>query len=59
MAEVCLAKLPSGDYHWTSMMLRQRGFRKWFAALKQQTDTIGNVYPVSCHRMVFGMATFP
>ena len=51
MSEASLAKLPSGDCHWTPlMMLSRRWFRWWLSAVRQQAITWAYVDPVVfCH----------
>ena len=42
-------KLPSGDFHCTSLMRSQQWFRWWLGAIRQQAMTWANVDHVLCH----------
>ena len=51
MAESFDMKLPSGDNHWTSLMVSQHWFRWWIGAVRQQAITWANVDPDFCRHM--------
>ena len=46
-----LVNLPTGDCHWTSLIISQHWFRWWLGAVRQQAITWANVDPDSCHNM--------
>ena len=44
--------LPSGDHHWTLLMISQHWFKEWLGAVRQQAITWTNVDPERCPNMV-------
>ena len=51
MAELNFVKLPSGDCHWTIVVISQHWFRWWLGAVRQQTIAWTNVHPDLCRHM--------
>ena len=51
MAQVSVAKLPSCDCHWASVIISQHWFRWWFGAFRQQVITCANVDSDPCRHM--------